>query len=89
MSALERIPYFCTEFNIMSSNKENLSCSFCGREKKDTNVLIAGIDGHICDHCIRQAYGIVVEELDTQERKELSRSMRLIKPKEIKQFLDQ
>ena len=73
----------------MSSNKENLSCSFCGREKKDTNVLIAGIDGHICDHCIRQAYGIVVEELDTQERKELSRSMRLIKPKEIKQFLDQ
>ncbi|PTM06222.1 MAG: ATP-dependent Clp protease ATP-binding subunit ClpX [Bacteroidetes bacterium] len=73
----------------MGSNKENLSCSFCGREKKDTNVLIAGIDGHICDHCIRQAYGIVVEELDTQERKELSRSMRLIKPKEIKQFLDQ
>lgn len=74
----------------MSSNsKESLSCSFCGREKKDTNVLIAGINGHICDHCIRQAYGIVVEEMDMKERKELSRSMRIVKPREIKKFLDQ
>src|SRR5690606_32941506 len=71
------------------SKKENLSCSFCGREKKDTNVLIAGINGHICDHCIRQAHGIVVEEMDMKERKELSKSLQLIKPKEIKQFLDQ
>jgi ATP-dependent Clp protease ATP-binding subunit ClpX len=74
---------------MSSSNKESLSCSFCGREKKDTNVLIAGINGHICDHCIRQAYGIVVEEMDMKERKELSRSMRIVKPKEIKKFLDQ
>jgi len=74
----------------MSSNKkENLTCSFCGRDKKDTNVLIAGINGHICDHCIRQAYGIVVEEMDMKERKELSKSLRLVKPKEIKDFLDQ
>lgn len=73
----------------MSENKENLTCSFCGREKKDTNVLIAGINGHICDHCIRQAYGIVVEEMDVKERKELTKSMRLIKPREIKTFLDQ
>lgn len=74
---------------MSSSNKESLSCSFCGREKKDTNVLIAGINGHICDHCIRQAYGIVVEEMDMKERKELSRSMRIVKPREIKKFLDQ
>lgn len=74
---------------MSSTNKESLSCSFCGREKKDTNVLIAGINGHICDHCIRQAYGIVVEEMDMKERKELSRSMRIVKPKEIKKFLDQ
>lgn len=73
----------------MSSKKDSLSCSFCGREKKDTNVLIAGINGHICDHCIRQAYGIVVEEMDTKERQELSQSLRLVKPKEIKSFLDQ
>lgn len=73
----------------MSGKKENLTCSFCGREKKDTNVLIAGINGHICDHCIRQAHGIVVEEMDVKERKELSKSMRLVKPREIKSFLDQ
>ena len=76
-------------FQVMSGKKDNLSCSFCGREKKDTNVLIAGIDGHICDHCIRQAHGIVVEEMDQKERKELGKSLRLVKPKEIKAFLDQ
>ncbi len=73
----------------MSTKKENLSCSFCGRDKKDTNVLIAGINGHICDHCIRQAHGIVVEEMDMKEKKELSKSLKLIKPREIKEFLDQ
>lgn len=71
------------------SKKENLTCSFCGREKKDTNVLIAGINGHICDHCIRQANGIVVDEMDVKERKELTKSMTLVKPTEIKSFLDQ
>lgn len=72
----------------MSNKKENLNCSFCGREKKDTNVLIAGINGHICDHCIRQAHGIVVEEMDMKDRKDLSNSLSLIKPQEIKEFLD-
>ena len=38
-------------------------CSFCGREKKDTNLLIAGLSGHICDRCIEQAHDIVLEEL--------------------------
>lgn len=66
-----------------------MSCSFCGRDKKDTNVLIAGINGHICDHCIRQAHGIVVEEMDMKEKKELSKSLKLVKPREIKEFLDQ
>ncbi len=73
----------------MSNKKENLSCSFCGRDKKDTNVLIAGINGHICDHCIRQAHGIVVEEMDMKEKKELSKSLKLVKPREIHEFLDQ
>jgi ATP-dependent Clp protease ATP-binding subunit ClpX len=73
----------------MSNKKEGLSCSFCGREKKDTNVLIAGIKGHICDHCIRQANGIVVDELDVKERKDLSKALTLVKPQEIKAFLDQ
>ena len=42
--------------------KENLECSFCGRKKPETNLLIAGLDAHICDRCIEQAHGIVAEE---------------------------
>ena len=41
--------------------KEKLECSFCGRKKPETNLLIAGIDAHICDKCIEQANGIVVD----------------------------
>lgn len=68
--------------------KENLSCSFCGRDKKDTNILIAGINGHICDQCILQAYNIVSEELETKEDEDLGEGLKLVKPKEIKKFLD-
>lgn len=63
-------------------------CSFCGREKKDVNLLIAGISGHICDNCINQAYEIIEEELKTTSDFDFS-SVKLLKPKEIKAFLDQ
>ncbi len=62
-------------------------CSFCGREKRDTNLLIAGISGHICDNCIEQAYEIVQEELKKTGDFDIS-SLQLIKPSEIKKFLD-
>ena len=63
-------------------------CSFCGREKKDTNLLIAGISGHICDHCIEQAHHIVQEE--TRGRSDFDvNQIKLLKPDEIKNFLDQ
>ncbi len=62
-------------------------CSFCGREKKDTNLLIAGISGHICDSCIEQAYEIVQEELKKNNVFDVN-SIKLLKPKEIKKFLD-
>ena len=42
--------------------KETLECSFCGRKKPETNLLIAGLDAHICDRCIEQAHGIVLEK---------------------------
>ena len=45
--------------------KEVLECSFCGRKKPETNLLIAGISAHICDRCIEQAHGIVLEEIRT------------------------
>jgi ATP-dependent Clp protease ATP-binding subunit ClpX len=62
-------------------------CSFCGREKKDTNLLIAGISGHICDRCIEQAYSIVQEELGVQGEFDMGQ-IKLLKPAEIKDFLD-
>lgn len=62
-------------------------CSFCGREKKDTNLLIAGISGHICDRCIEQAYSIVQEELGVHGEFDMGQ-IKLLKPTEIKSFLD-
>ena len=47
--------------------KEELNCSFCGRKKSETKILIAGIDAHICDQCIEQAHGILVEEMQDDE----------------------
>ncbi|MEL0301699.1 MAG: ATP-dependent Clp protease ATP-binding subunit ClpX, partial [Flavobacteriaceae bacterium] len=66
---------------------EELSCSFCGRTKPQTDLLIAGLDAHICDRCIEQAHGIVSEE--GTEGEQLSASFELKPPKEIKSFLDQ
>ncbi len=63
-------------------------CSFCGRPEQETNVLVAGIDGHICNFCIEQAGTIVSEEMDQQKRKDIAESISLVKPKEIKAFLD-
>ncbi len=63
-------------------------CSFCGRDKRETNLLIAGISGHICDACVEQAFEIVQEEMKKSSPFDVS-SIKLLKPKEIKKFLDQ
>ena len=68
--------------------KEELECSFCGKKKADTNLLIAGIDAHICDGCIEQANGIVLEEAKQDKGKGLTSDVMLKKPQEIKAFLD-
>ncbi|WP_396182897.1 ATP-dependent Clp protease ATP-binding subunit ClpX [Flavobacterium sp.] len=70
--------------------KEMMECSFCGRKKPETNLLIAGIDAHICDKCIEQAHGIVLEELKQSKHAQgLGNDLVLKKPKEIREFLDQ
>jgi ATP-dependent Clp protease ATP-binding subunit ClpX len=69
--------------------KQVLHCSFCGRKKPETNLLIAGIDAHICDKCIEQAHGIVLEELKSSGSSKLVGDLILKKPKEIRAFLDQ
>ena len=68
--------------------KEELDCSFCGKKKADTNLLIAGIDAHICDRCIEQANGIVIEEAKQDKSAGLTSDVMLKKPQEIKAFLD-
>lgn len=68
---------------------ENIRCSFCNREKRETNVLIAGISGHICDHCIVQAQNIVKEENSAKVSYNLSSKLHLLKPIDIKKHLDE
>jgi len=69
-------------------SKEELNCSFCGRAKPQTQLLIAGLDAQICDKCILQAHGIVKEE--TSEDKEQTKfDVELHPPKKIKAFLDE
>jgi len=69
--------------------KEILECSFCGRKKPETNLLIAGLDAHICDRCIEQAHGIVLEESKDLTSSDLSAELKLKKPRKIKAFLDE
>ena len=66
-----------------------LECSFCGRKKPETDLLIAGLDAHICDKCIEQAHGIVMEEIAENTSSSLSAELIVKKPKEIKAFIDQ
>ncbi|OGS72144.1 MAG: ATP-dependent protease ATP-binding subunit ClpX [Flavobacteria bacterium RIFCSPLOWO2_12_FULL_35_11] len=68
---------------------EVLECSFCGRKKPETDLLIAGLDAHICDKCIEQAHGIVMEEIAGSNSSTLTHDLIVKKPKEIKAFIDQ
>lgn len=68
-------------------NKQN--CSFCGRHKEETQILIAGIDGHICENCVAQAQQIIDEELTPSTNLFNFSTPKLLKPKKIKDFLDQ
>ena len=71
--------------------KQVLECSFCGRKKPETNLLIAGVNAHVCDRCIEQAHAIVIEELKANGTVSLKSNSDLVlkKPKEIRAFLDQ
>jgi len=71
------------------ATKEELECSFCGRKKSETSLLIAGLDAHICDRCIEQAHGIVLEESKDDGNEALSAELSLRKPQDIKAFLDE
>jgi ATP-dependent Clp protease ATP-binding subunit ClpX len=65
------------------------TCSFCGRKKKETQILISGIEGHICENCVGQAQQIIDEELFQKNKKFQFSLPNTVKPKDIKTFLDQ
>jgi ATP-dependent Clp protease ATP-binding subunit ClpX len=69
-------------------SKKETSCSFCGRPRSQVGLLIAGLSGHICDHCIAQAKTIVEEDQSTNVSSE-SAPVNLLKPQDIKERLDE
>ncbi len=69
-------------------SKSDLQCSFCGKKKDQTRLLIAGIDAHICDLCIEQANGIILQENNSKENIKEKSELELLKPQQIKLFLD-
>jgi ATP-dependent Clp protease ATP-binding subunit ClpX len=68
--------------------KKEEHCSFCGRPRREANMLIAGIEAHICDYCIDQARDILREENTHSKQKSLNTALKVPKPQEIKAYLD-
>lgn len=68
--------------------KKEERCSFCGRPRSETKMLISGLDAHICNYCVEQAEDIIKEESKAIKEKDFSK-IKLHKPIEIKQYLDQ
>ncbi len=74
-----------------------VSCSFCGRPKREVQLLLSGIDAHICENCIEQGHGVVQEELHPKKKKEKEKEksasplpkLALSKPQEMKKYLDE
>ena len=67
-------------------SEEEVLCSFCGRSKSQTKLLIAGLDAHICDICISQADLILKDDESSKDPSDFG--VELKPPKEIKNFLD-
>ena len=71
------------------ATQKNIKCSFCGRDQADINVMVSGLDGHICDHCTEQAHQVVKQELKAKGGKSSHFVLNLIKPSDIKKHLDE
>ncbi len=69
------------------AGKKDERCSFCGRPKSETTLLVSGLEGEICNFCIDQAKVILDEETGGQfQPPDIEKSV--LKPAEIKSFLD-
>ena len=79
--------------------KQQYKCTFCGRSRDEVQILVAGMDGHICENCVQHAQEIINQELELKvdalfprhrnEKFEASKKFQVKKPIEIKEFLDQ
>src|ERR1700748_3397705 len=71
--------------------KNTLHCSFCGRNRDEVKILIAGQEGHICENCVEHAQEIIQQELMIREDSPSGSQFKLTvkKPVEIKRFLDE
>ncbi len=71
-------------------SSDDYRCSFCGRDKNEALILIAGIDGHICEVCVEQANEIIADELKSETGGDYSKALpENITPSDIKKYLDQ
>lgn len=71
----------------MAGKKNNSHCIICGKSGSEVKMLLEGIDGCICSDCVKRANDYI-KDFDKQEQKELGK-IRIRKPLEIKEFLDQ
>ena len=71
------------------SKTENIQCSFCGRNREEVKILIAGQEGHICEHCIEHAHEIVGKEFHQKKEAGKAGTLKVQKPIAIKKFMDQ
>lgn len=74
----------------MSKTNKTSTCSFCGKPKSETKLLVSGLDANICESCVEQAQLIVNEEVSNKGSDSFRFSLpKTIKPKDIASFLDQ
>ena len=74
------------------AKQSHLHCSFCGRNRDEVKILIAGQEGHICENCVEHAQEIIAQELNLKNEHATSSSnfkLSVRKPAEIKSFLDE
>ncbi|NHW58823.1 ATP-dependent Clp protease ATP-binding subunit ClpX, partial [Escherichia coli] len=67
----------------------NNQCSFCGRHRKEVQMLVSGQNGLICEHCIEQAHAFVKDNIQKEEFSPVNNLSELKKPREIKKTLDE
>lgn len=72
------------------AKQQTLHCSFCGRNREEVKMLIAGQDGHICENCVEHAQEIIAQELPSKKNNsEAISTLTIQKPIDIKKFLDE